>query len=132
MTRIESEKATIGKPAEEIYNFLSDFNNIGKLMPPQVEEFTTDNETCRFTIKGMATLGLKYASKTPFSEIVMTKHEKAPFDFNLICLLKEVTPGSTELQLIFDADLNPFLQMMASKPLKNFLDLLVTRYQTIA
>ena len=131
MTRIESESKNIKQSAETIYNFLSDFNNIGKLMPPQVINFETDGTSCKFTIQGMATLGMSYKSKTPNSSVVMTKHEKAPFDFDLICEIKEVNPNESELQLIFDADLNPFLKLMAEKPLKNFLNLLVDRYQEI-
>jgi hypothetical protein len=46
--------------------------------------------------------------------------------------MKSLSESSTELQLVFDADLNPLLQMMASKPLKNFLDLLVNKYKEIS
>lgn len=132
MTRIESEKAIIQKPAEEVFNFLSEFSNIGHLMPEQVEGFISDGETCKFTIKGMATLGLKYESKTPHSEVVMAKHEKAPFDLKLICRIDPKDNQSSELQLIMDADLNPFLKMMAEKPLTNFLNLLVKKYQSLS
>ncbi|MBK9401026.1 MAG: hypothetical protein IPN36_09260 [Bacteroidetes bacterium] len=131
MTRIESEKVKINKSASEVFTFLSSFSNIGSLMPEQVEGFTTEGETCKFTIKGMATLGLKYESKTPNSEVVMTKHEKAPFDLKLICKIDEVDSQNADLQLFFDADLNPFLKMMAEKPLANFLNLLVKKYQSM-
>lgn len=131
MTRIESEKVVVNQQPEEIYNFLGDFHNIGSLMPEQVEGFTVDGDTCKFTIKGMATLGLKYESKTPFSELVMAKHEKAPFDLKLICNISENDAASSNLQLFFDADLNPFLKMMAEKPLANFLNLLVRKYQSL-
>jgi carbon monoxide dehydrogenase subunit G len=132
MTRIESDTTPIKQSAETIFNFLSDFSNIGKLMPSQVVNFETDGATCKFTIQGMATLGMAYKSKTPNSSVVMTKHEKAPFDFDLICEIKETNATESMLQLIFDADLNPFLKMMAEKPLKNFLNLLVTKYKEIA
>ncbi len=132
MTRLESEKAIINKPAKEVFNFLADFKNIGTLMPPQVVNFETDGATCKFTIEGMATLGMRYGSKTANTEIVMSKHEKAPFDFNLICKINELSNDSTELQLLFDADLNPFLKMMAEKPLTNFINLLLNRYKEIA
>lgn len=131
MTRIESRKETIAQPAEQVFQFLSDFNNIGKLMPEQVEGFTVDGETCKFTIKGMASLGLKYEQKTPNSEIVMVKHEKAPFDLKLICKIED-KGAESGLQLFFDADLNPFLKMMAEKPLENFLNLLIGKYKIIA
>ncbi|MBL7924158.1 MAG: SRPBCC family protein [Bacteroidia bacterium] len=131
MTRIESQKVSLKQAPEEVFRFLSDFNNIGKLMPDQVEGFSVDGDTCKFTIKGMATLGLKYESKTPNSEVVMTKHEKAPFDLKLICKITEAGADHTDLQLFFDADLNPFLKMMAEKPLGNFLNLLVNKYKDL-
>lgn len=133
MTRLQSELVEVAQTPEHTFNFLSDFANIGKLMPEQVEQFTTDGATCSFTIKGMATLGLSYASKTPHSEIVMAKNGKAPFDFNLIC---KIDPGndanSSKLQLFLDADLNPFLKMMAEKPLTNFLNLLAQKYSNLS
>ena len=38
----------------------------------------------------------------------------------------------TKLKLTFDADLNPFLKMVAEKPLTNFLNLLVDKYAEIS
>lgn len=130
MTRIESNKETIRQTAAEVFNFLSDFNNIGRLMPEQVEGFIVEGDTCKFTIKGMASLGLKYESRTPNTEVVMAKHEKAPFDLKLICKIEDKGDYS-DLQLFFDADLNPFLKMMAEKPLANFLNLLVSKYKSM-
>lgn len=132
MTRIESDKVQINKSPEAIFNFFSNFDNIGSLMPEQVEGFKVDGETCKFTIKGMATLGLKYERKTPHSEIVMTKHEKAPFDLKLTCSITAKDSKTSDFQLFFDADLNPFLKMMAEKPLANFLNLLVKKYQAMS
>ena len=128
---IESDKVTVNQTSKELFDFLADFNNIGKLMPSQVEDWKSDGNTCSFTIKGMATLGMAYESKTPNSEIVIKKEGKAPFDFKLICRIQELSPASTQLQLMFDADLNPMLKMMAEKPLTNFLNLLVHRYAEI-
>ena len=129
---IESDKVIVNQSSKQLFDFLSDFNNIGKLMPPQVEGWFTDGNTASFTIKGMATLGMAYESKTPNSEIVINKEGKAPFDFKLICTIQELSLTSAQLQLMFDADLNPMLKMMAEKPLTNFLNLLVHRYAEIA
>lgn len=132
MTRLESNKVLISKKPESVFEFLSDFNNIGTLMPDQVEGYTTDGETSSFTIKGMAKLGLAYDSKTPFSEVVMKSHGKVPFDFKLICSIEKASDISSGLTLFLDADLNPFLKMMAEKPLTNFLNLLANKYKEIS
>lgn len=130
MTRLESETIDLKETPQEVFAFLSDFNNFEQLMPEQVTDWKSDSETCSFTIKGMASLGMAIESKTPDSEIKIRREGKAPFDFFLIC---KIEPGNNEseskLTLIFDADLNPFLKMMAEKPLTNFLNLLVNRYK---
>lgn len=131
MTRIESEKKQINKSAREVFSFLSDFNNYKSIMPAQVVDWQSTRDECSFTIKGMASLGMKITERIPDSEIKISKNGKAPFDFNLICSIEEGTGNTCNLQLFFDADLNPFLKMMAEKPLKNFLNLLVSRYSEL-
>jgi carbon monoxide dehydrogenase subunit G len=127
MTRIESDKTDVNKSKEEVFNFLCNFNNFEKLMPEQVTNWQSTEEECSFTISGMATLGMKMVEKRPSDYIKVERNGKAPFDFTLECLLKEKTTAQSEVQLAFNADLNPMLKMMAVKPLTNFLNLLVQR-----
>lgn len=127
MTRIESDVKSVNQSAATIFNQLSNFNNFEKLMPEQVTNWTSTEEECSFTIAGMASLGMKIVDKTPNSLIKVTRNGKAPFDFNLDCIIKETGIDSCDVQLAFDADLNPMLKMMAVKPLTNFLNLLVGR-----
>lgn len=133
MTRIESEKVEIEKSCESVFIFLSDFNNFQKLMPEQVTDWESDADTCSFNIKGMASLGMAIESRTPNSEIKIKRNGKAPFDFFLTCEISEASlPETSFLKLYFDADLNPFLKMMAEKPLTNFLNLLVSRFRDLS
>ncbi|HEX5003008.1 MAG TPA: hypothetical protein VFW78_10980 [Bacteroidia bacterium] len=133
MTRIESDKVAIDRPQKELFEFLSDFNNFKMLMPEQVTDWISDAQSCSFTIKGMASLGMAYENKTPNSEIKIRRNGKAPFDFYLTCYIQNnVADKSSVLQLVFDADLNPLLKMMAEKPLTNFLNMLVNKYKEIA
>jgi hypothetical protein len=130
MTRIESNKVDLGKSAQEVFAFLSDFNNYKGLMPEQIENWTSTPDTCSFTIKGMASLGMKIEEKIPHSEIRIIPHGKSPFDFKLFCMIED-KQNSCTAQLLFDADLNPFLKMMAEKPLTNFLNILVESMKKI-
>jgi carbon monoxide dehydrogenase subunit G len=129
MTRLESDKVTIDKPAQQVYNFLSDFNNFGHLMPEQVTDWQSTGDECSFTIKGMAELGMKIVEKIPYSSIKIER-TKAPFDFTLTASIGDKGTQS-EVQLAFDADLSPMLKMMASKPLTNFLNLLVNKLKEV-
>ncbi len=137
MTRIESQKVEINKPASEIFTFLSSFHNFEKIMPEQVVGWNSTEDDCFFHIKGMADLTMKYSEKIPNSSIKIVPNGKTPFDFVLQCIIGETLhatspQGTTSIvQLAFDADLNPFLKMMAEKPLTNFLNLLVNKLKEI-
>ena len=62
---IESKKTLINAPAEKIFNFVSDFNNFGNMMPPQVEGWQTDGNTCPFKISGFMQITLEMVERTP-------------------------------------------------------------------
>ncbi len=130
MTRIESDKVTVNKTAKEVYDFLSDFNNFKKLMPEQVVDWTSTADECTFTIKGMATLGMKIVEKIPNSLIKVIKNGSAPFDFTLSCMIDDLQHQCV-VQLAFDAELNMMMKMMATKPLTNFLNILVNKLKEV-
>lgn len=129
MTTLESNPVSIDRPAEEIYDFLSDFRNFEKLMPEQVIDWKATEEECSFTIKGMASLGMKFRKKIPHSLLEIERSGKAPFDFTLRCLIANQQPCTVKLE--FDAELNPMLKMLAEKPLTNFLNLLAAKLQEL-
>ena len=131
MTEIKSDLVLINKSPEDIFNFLSNFNNFGKLMPEQVINWKSSTDSCFFTIKGMADISLKTSEKIPYSKIVWSTDGKAPFDFTLRSVLIEKTEKQTEAQIILDADLSPMLKIMAMRPLGNFVNLLVNKLKEV-
>ena len=130
--RIESNRTEISKPTSEIYQFLTNFNNFQKLMPEQVVNWQSTEEECSFTIKGMATIGMKIAEKNPSSRIMIVSSGKVPFKFSMEILLNETGPASCTGQIVFDADLNPMMTLMVEKPLTKFCNLLVEKMKTVS
>lgn len=131
MTKIESEKVEINNSAENIFNYLADFNNFEKLMPPQVTNWTSTNEECSFTINGMATIGMKIIEKTPNTKITITSNGKVPFEFHLYVLLTETDANNCVGQLVFESELNMIMKMMVEKPLGNFFNMLAQKMKDI-
>ena len=64
--KFSSEIETLNASQKQVFEFLSDFNNFEKLMPEQVTNWISDNETCSFNIQGMAAISLKYSRKEPY------------------------------------------------------------------
>lgn len=131
MTKIESNKSQIENSIENVFAFLSDFNNFQKLMPAQVTNWTSTENECSFTISGMATIGMKILEKTPSTHIKITSNGKVPFDFVLCVNLVSLGENKTSGQLLFEAELNPMIKMMVEKPLTNFFNLLADRMKEI-
>lgn len=131
MTKIESEKVEINNSTQNLFAFLSNFNNFQKLMPEQVTNWSSTEDECSFTIAGMATIGMKITEKKPYSEINIISNGKVPFTFKLKVLLNESGENKSLGQLIFEADLNPMLKMMVEKPLGNFFNLLAKKLKEV-
>ena len=131
VTKIESENVEVNNSAENIFNYLSDFNNFQKLMPPQVTNWTSTTEDCSFTINGMATIGMKIIDKTPFTKITISSNGKVPFEFKLFVLLTETGTNSCIGQLLFESELNMMMKMMVEKPLTNFFNMLAQKMKDI-
>jgi carbon monoxide dehydrogenase subunit G len=122
--KLETPWKAVQATPEQVFTFLSDMNNLQKLMPEQVINWTSDADACRFTIKGMADLGLAISERHEHSLIVMNAHGKTPFPFTLKVHIRP-SEAISEAQLVFDGEVNPFLKMMVEKPLGNFFNMLL-------
>lgn len=100
-------------------------------MPPQVTDWRSDGESCSFNIQNMATLGMRFKSKTPDSHIFIQADGKVPFQFDLQCFIRKVDEESCIAGLELNADLNPMMMMLAAKPLGNFINILAEKLREI-
>ena len=100
-------------------------------MPSQISDWSSDAETCSFNIQGMATLKLKFGKKEPYSLIQMVPDGKPPFDFTLEVLISQGDASGASVKLVLNADMNPFLAMMAEKPLQNFINMLAAKGEEV-
>jgi len=130
MATFSSKTVAVNAPASDIFTFLSDLNNLQKLMPEdKIDQWQSDAESCSFQIKGLAKIGMKLHSTDEHKNIHIVSNGKNPFDFTLDIHLND-KGSTTDSQLIFDGNMNAFMKMMAEKPLTNFFNLLADNLQT--
>ncbi len=126
MTKFESRIGKITHDKEKVYNFLSDFKNFKQFLPEdKVKNWQSEGDTCSFSVTGVGDVGLKMIEKSPSELIKITGTGMANIEFYLWIQLKEVEKEDTRVKLTMKAELNPMIKMVASKPLKNFLELMV-------
>ncbi|RFC55127.1 SRPBCC family protein [Brumimicrobium aurantiacum] len=120
--KIDSNKSIVNAPIEEVFAFLQNTENIGKLLPEnEVKDFRGTATECSFKVQGGITISLVQSDLKPNNEIRMTSGEKSPFPFKLSVLLSDAD-GKTEGFIAFDGEVNAFLKMMVKKPLTNLFN----------
>lgn len=115
--------------AEQLYNKLSDLNNLKEIMPPEIEDFESDTNSCYFKMKGMPKLKLFLSEKTPFSKIRLSATD-SPVAFSLNCFITDYRE-KCQARLEVDAELNMMMKMMVEKTINNFLSVLSDKMRSL-
>ncbi len=124
--KLESKIGKIEYPDEQIYTFLTDFNNFKNLIPgDKITNWKSDENSCSFTINPIGETGIKMLEKEPFKLIKLTSLDDDRFHFTFWVQLKKMDEKDTRIKLTLQAEVNPMIEMMAKKPLQEFLDKLV-------
>ncbi|MEE4178080.1 MAG: SRPBCC family protein [Bacteroides sp.] len=131
MTKFQSKRVLVNASEQEVYHFLSDFRNFKDLMPPQIVDWQADEDSCSFTIQGMASLSMRMQEKVPFQKIHIKADGQNPIDYSLDCYFEPEEENRSRVEIVFDAELNPFLKMVASGPLQNLVNMLADKLEDI-
>ena len=126
--KIESHVGNIPENEDRIFTFLSDFHNIETLIPKEsLNSWEFHENNCKLGIDGIGEIELKVIEKKPFKLIKLGSGIDSAYAFTLWIQLKQTAEKNTRVKLTLQADLNPFLQLMAKNPLQKFVDTLVDR-----
>jgi len=116
MTEFESKVVSIRRTPENIFQVISDFRQFTPFIPTdKLEGWEAEEDSCRFSIKGIGQTGLKIIDKEPFKTVKITGDGKLPFEFFLWIQLVESAPYETKMKLTLKADLNVMFKMMLQK-----------------
>ena len=121
--KLESSTATVAKPIEEVFGKLTQASTYELLMPEEASFQIKDEKHFSFKLGGMPVIPLKLARQTPNTQIVMTA-DGGNVPFELQANLEDVDE-KTKIQLVFEGNINPMMQMMVKKPLTQFLEALI-------
>ena len=101
-------------------NFFSDINNYKEVFSNEVSSFEILNENV-FEIKigsfPKISLTRSKSNKNSFS----LKSNSNNFEFEILINLWEISSKSSRCQIIFNGNFSMMIEMMAKKPLENFL-----------
>lgn len=121
---LDSPKVTVEKPAQYIFDSLSDVKNFEKLMPENIAKFeVTGDDSFIFALKGMPEIKLKMKEKTAPNKVVLgAASDKLPF--TLTGNIDAVSDTSSQVQLKFEGEFNAMMAMMVKGPITKFIETL--------
>lgn len=121
--KLESSIATVAKPIEDVFEQLTLASTYELLMPEEASFRIKDEKHFSFKLGGMHVIPLKLERQTPNTQIVMAADGgSVPFELHSNL---EAIDGETKIQLVFEGNINPMMQMMVKKPLTQFLEALI-------
>lgn len=129
--KIESNKTLINRSSNLVFDYISNCNNFGKVLPEQIKNWTSSEDQCSFEIQGMAKITLHVSEKTRPSKVVYTATADKPFSLEMICQILEKSDKSCEAIAFLNVDIPPMIAMMAKKPLQNFADQIMLKLKQV-
>lgn len=124
--KLESPKVSVEKPANYLFDQLTDVKNFEKLMPDSIAKFElTGEDSFIFALKGMPEIKLKMKEKTHPSNVKLgAASDKLPF--SLEARIDAVSDAKSDVQLFFEGEFNAMMAMMVKGPISKFIETLAT------
>lgn len=121
---LESEKVTVQKSQQELFDFLSNVENYEQLMPENKEKFEVrSSDTFAFALKGMPEIELQIKEKKA-PDLIVLGSTSDKLNFSLDVVIESAGPDQSQAQLFFHGKFNAMMSMMVKGPLKKFINTL--------
>ena len=132
MTEFTSDSVLIDTNREKVYKHLLDMANFEALFPEdKISDFTSTETGFSVKIVGQGKIKLERTSVVPNEKITLSAMDDRPFKMDLNIMLKDSSEGKTDGHIYAEADLNPFIKMVAKKPLNNLFTSMTEKLATV-
>ncbi len=130
--KIESKIGKSEYNDQQIYTFISNFNNFKDLLPEgKVSNWESSEDDCSFNVDPLGRTGLRMIEKKPYSLIkISSRPEFSKYQFSIWIQLKKVSDKDTRIKVTVEPHVNKMLLPMLKIPLKKFVDTLVKKMET--
>jgi carbon monoxide dehydrogenase subunit G len=130
LSYFESRKGNLPCNSEEVYKFVTDLRNFERFVPEgTINNWLAERDSCSFNVSMVGTISLRLSDKELNSKVVYNGDALKKNDFVLILDILNSAANTSEVKVSLNADLNPMLKMMASKPIAQFLEMLVNEME---
>lgn len=122
--KLNTQKTTVNKSAEELFDYLTEVRNFENLMPENISKFEIIRDNAFvFALKGMPEIALELKdSQKPNKVVLGAISDKIPF--TLTADIEEMSEATSSVELLFEGQFNAMMAMMVKGPITKFIDTL--------
>jgi hypothetical protein len=130
MSHFESRTGQLTCTDEEVFTFVTDIRNFEKFLPDKtINNWQADRESCSFSVPMLGTVSVRITQKDKFNKVIFNGDALKKNDFELILHIHGNIKNLSEAKVELNADLNPMMNMVAVKPIGQFLEMLINEME---
>ena len=135
LNKYTSEVKLINHNQQIVFNYLSNFENLGTYLNsgliekitekvPQIKitDFESDRDSCKFNITGFGIAQIKIVNREPFKTIKIESSGGLPLSFTFWIQLLTIDETRTKMRLTLHAEMSVMIKMMAGNKLEEGLN----------
>jgi carbon monoxide dehydrogenase subunit G len=131
VTNFESRRGKLTCTAAEVYNFVTDIRNFERFIPKgTISDWHAEKESCSFSVSMLGTVSFTLAEKEMNTKVIYNGDALKKNDFSLVLYISDNGKNPADVKVSLNADLNPMMKMMATKPIEQFLEMLIKEMES--
>lgn len=129
-TEYTSREGLLTCTPREVFEFAADAGNLTNLLPPDTATIVeSTGESCTLSIDPLGSIKIHLIERIPYSEVAYRAELLDIQNLRLILGINGEDPEKTKVVITVNAEMNPFMKMMAEKHIVRFLDALIVEME---
>lgn len=130
ISHFESRSGSITCTAEKVFTFVTNIRNFERFIPAgTIKNWHAERESCTFSVSMLGSVSLRVSQKEKFNKVVYNGDALKKNDFELVLHITDNNNAPAEVKVELNADLNPMMKMIAVKPIRQFLEMLINEME---
>ena len=129
----ESRSGKLTCDAEEAFTFVTDIRNFERFIPKgSINNWQSEKDSCSFNVSMFGIVSFRLAEKDKFNRVVFDGDALKKNDFSLVLHISDNGKKPADVKVSLNADLNPMMKIMAVKPIRQFLEILIKEMENFS
>lgn len=128
----ESRNGEMDCTPEEVFYFMTDMRNFKRFVPAGVvSNYVDDIDSCSFSVQKAGKVNVRLDRKEKYDLISYRGDALKDNDFELLLHITRKPDNFAVVKVTVNADLNPMIKMFASKPIAQFLEMVIDKMERL-